>query len=177
LTDASKNLISDEAATGTGAPVRASNAVLVGKPEVPLQSTNEANTNTISSLGWVKRHVAEMVGRGGGFALNGSGTYTNATNTLTITASGSAGNAGFSTVFPQTLIITNATNFTWTFPAGARLFKVRMLGAGGAGGSGRKGLTNTVCAGGAGGGAGAYLRHRQGVGWHNTIVIWKGLAD
>lgn len=181
LTDASKNLISDEAATGTGAPVRASNAVLVGKPEVPLQSTNEANTNTISSLGWVKRHVAEKIAEipagSGGFAVNGGGTHTNATNTSRITVAGSSGSASWDTVLPQTLIITNATNFTWTFPTGARLFKVKMLGAGGAGGSGRKGLTNTVCAGGAGGGAGAYSKgivKIEELAGATTIVITNG---
>lgn len=181
VSDGAGRITNDVAATGSGAPVRAASPILTGSPEAPLQSTNEANTNMIANLGWVGRHVsqkiAEIPAGSGGFAVNGGGTHTNATNTSRITVAGSSGSASWDTVLPQTLIITNATNFTWTFPTGARLFKVKMLGAGGAGGSGRKGLTNTVCAGGAGGGAGAYsegIVKIEELAGATTIVITNG---
>ena len=178
----SKELTSDGYDTiGSGGLLRQTNAILKGAPEAPLAATNEPNTNIVANLGYVAISVANAIaaipGAAGSFTVNGGGSQTNITNSSTITATGSAGSASLATVLPQTFIWTNAIVTNWTFPTGARVFKVHMFGGGGGGGSARKSPTNGVSCGGGGGGGGAYtfaIVPVEALGGATSVTITNG---
>ncbi len=59
VTDASKNLISDDAATGTGAPVRATSPTLAGTPLSPTAAPG-TNTTQIATTAFVQTEVTAV---------------------------------------------------------------------------------------------------------------------
>ena len=59
VTDASKNLASDDAATGTGAPVRAVSPALTGTPTAPTATTG-TNTTQLATTAFVQTEVTAV---------------------------------------------------------------------------------------------------------------------